>query len=424
MMSDRKKILIVSDDIRVPTGVSIMTKTIIEKTSDRFEWVQYGALKIHPNDKDVSLFEGIKIYGAERFGNEKMFRVCIEKENPDAVLFFTDPRQFTHLFQTEYDIRKKIPWMYYTIWDNEPAPHFNKPFYESCDGIFCISRLTEEVVTEVLGVMSENKVLKYIPHGVDQNIFVPMDRNEPNFQKKVLKIFDFDPFEYDFVVLWSNKNMDRKKPQDAMLAFDRFMIDSDLDDKNALMIMNTNPISDSGGDLYQFKYDHLKNPHNIKFVQNGTIVGSDLPYLYNIADVLINNSDNEGWGLAVTEAKMCGIPVIATNIGGIKDQIMADEENIGAWAFPLFPKVKNFIGSPVADYIYESRYDIDDITDHLTNLFHDYNYEDLKNIGILGREHAIRMGHTSDMMTKMISDSIEETINSFSPREKLKIKRF
>jgi len=55
-------------------------------------------------------------------------------------------------------VRENCPILYYTIWDNVGTPenHFggdpmyNKDFYASCDGLFCISKQTYGMVNRVV----------------------------------------------------------------------------------------------------------------------------------------------------------------------------------------------------------------------------------------------------------------------------------
>ena len=44
----RKKILFLSDDMRIHSGVGVMSREIIEQTAGYFNWVQVGAAVNHP----------------------------------------------------------------------------------------------------------------------------------------------------------------------------------------------------------------------------------------------------------------------------------------------------------------------------------------------------------------------------------------
>jgi len=45
---DRKKILLLSDDLRLPSGVGNMSREIVLGTAHVFNWVQLGAALNHP----------------------------------------------------------------------------------------------------------------------------------------------------------------------------------------------------------------------------------------------------------------------------------------------------------------------------------------------------------------------------------------
>lgn len=420
----KPKILLCGDDINLPSGVGTMSKSIIENTMDDFTWVQLGGSQNHPfHGQYKDMDNGVRIYGANRYGDRQLFKSVVDKEQPDGILFFTDPRHFEEHFNCEYDIRQRIPYMYYNIWDNYPIPKYNYPFYKSSDGLFCISKVTKDIVEKTLGDEKNEKVIDYVPHGVDPDLFTPIDRNEIS-KKKVLDIFEgFDPREYQFVVLWSNKNMERKRPMDMMLAFDKFIEENDLYEYDACLIMHTNPKAKSGTDLYRFKYDNIKHQDNIYFSENGSLEREEMNYLYNIADVVVCNSDNEGWGLALTEAMMTAVPIIATSIGGMQDQMMyGDRGEYGEWAFPLHVDSNNLIGNNTTPYIYESRVNIDQLKDRLTETFN-YTYEELTELGMKGREYAIEAGHTDEEMAEKMKRSINKTLENFKPRENLKISK-
>jgi N-acetyl-alpha-D-glucosaminyl L-malate synthase BshA len=60
--------------------------------------------------------------------------------------------------------------------------------------------------------------------------------------------------------------------------------------------------------------DHMHFP--------GMIPRDIVPYYYAASDIVVVPSLQEGWGLVATEAMACAKPVIATNVGGLPDQII------------------------------------------------------------------------------------------------------
>ena len=62
---------------------------------------------------------------------------------------------------------------------------YNRDFYDSCDALFGISKQTKNINEIVLGEKRcKNKVIKYIPHGLDNKIFKPINK----FDKEYLKL--------------------------------------------------------------------------------------------------------------------------------------------------------------------------------------------------------------------------------------------
>jgi hypothetical protein len=159
----RKKILFLSDDMRIPSGVGVMSREIVEQTSGYFNWVQVGAAVNHPEtgkvvdiSKDVTERTGyedasVVIYPQSGYGDTRLIRTLLEIEKPDAILHFTDPRYWIWLYQIEHEIRRDIPIIYYNIWDSTPAPKYNRNYYRSCDALFAISKQTYNINKYVLG---------------------------------------------------------------------------------------------------------------------------------------------------------------------------------------------------------------------------------------------------------------------------------
>jgi len=147
----RKKILLMCDDIRMTSGISTMAREIVIGTSHRFNWVNMGGAIQHPDqgkrfdlnddtNKQTGLTDtSVYLYPLNGYGDPTILKQIMDIEKPDAILIFTDPRYWIWLFQMEHEIRKTIPLIYLNIWDDLPYPMYNKPYYESCDGLLAIS---------------------------------------------------------------------------------------------------------------------------------------------------------------------------------------------------------------------------------------------------------------------------------------------
>ena len=131
---ERKKILLICDDIRVHSGVATVTREIIFHTAQHFNWVNLGGAINHPEaGKRLDLSQSINeatgltdssvfMYPVNDYGTPDLLRQIIKIEKPDAIMLVTDPRYFIWLFSMENEIRKHIPITYLNIWDDYPAP--------------------------------------------------------------------------------------------------------------------------------------------------------------------------------------------------------------------------------------------------------------------------------------------------------------
>ena len=110
----RKKILLICDDIRVHSGVATVAKEIVMHTCQHFNWVNVaGAIK-HPEvgkrldiSKDTAKHSGVNdaqvfLYCVNGYGNTQELHNIISIERPDAVMLFTDPRYFVHVFDFSF----------------------------------------------------------------------------------------------------------------------------------------------------------------------------------------------------------------------------------------------------------------------------------------------------------------------------------
>jgi glycosyltransferase involved in cell wall biosynthesis len=449
----RKKILLLTDDIRLPSGVGNIGREIIVHTAHRYNWVNLGAAINHPDVgkkvdlcKDTNEYAGLEdasvfVYPNNGYGDAGQLRNLLKIEKPDAIMLITDPRYFSWLFQIENEIRKEIPIIYLNIWDDYPAPYYNKAFYESCDALLGISKQTVNINKLVLGDKIKNKIVKYVPHGLNTDFFyhIANKENDPKFQE--FKKHLFKGKEYEYVVFFNSRNIRRKQIPDTLLAYKLFVeqLPKEKADKCALLL-HTEVITDAGTDLNAV-IETLCPECNIIF-SPGRLDHTAMNYLYNLADVQILLTSNEGWGLSLTEAMLTGTPIIANVTGGMQDQMRFEFEDgtwidfdanfpsnhrgtykkHGKWAFPVYPTSRSVQGSPATPYIFDDRCTWEDAAERLMEVYN-LSKEERQERGVEGYIWATsdEAGFTAKHQAQRFIEATELLFNTWSPREKFEL---
>ena len=446
----RKTILLMSDDIRTHSGVGTMSKEIVLKTAHHFNWVNLGGAVKHPEhgkgfdlSEDINKHTGltdssVKVIAAKSYGNPSMLRNVIVQEKPDAILHFTDPRYWIWMYHMENEIRQKIPMIFYTIWDDLPYPMYNRDYYRSDDMLLCISKQTKNIVKNVLKDHPKpDWAVKYLPHGIDENQFYPI-LNDLEFTVWKEKFLGEE--EYDFVVLWNSRNIRRKNAPDIILSWRTFLDQLPKEKaQKCLLIMHTDPIDNNGTDLPAVVRSLCDdNIHKVKFSTNN-FDQKHLNYLYNISDAHMFMTDNEGWGLGLTESLTAGKMIIAPVQGGMQDQMRFEDENgdwinfttdhpsnsdgkykkCGEWAMPIFPKTRSVKGSPLTPYIFATQCSIEDAAIALMKVYK-LGPEERKRRGLKGREWVLskESGFTAKVMGQRFIENIGTCIKNFTPRNR------
>ena len=185
--TQRKKILMLSDDIRTRSGVGNMAREIVANTANRYAWLNVGGAINHPDEgkgfdlsieinKSMGLTDSdVRVLSVKGYGNPQLLRSIISQEKPDAIVHFTDPRYWTWMYEMENEIRQQCPLIFYTIWDDLPYPMWNREFYRSDDMLLCISKQTKNIVENVLRDHKKpDWAIDYVPHGIDEKLFFPI----------------------------------------------------------------------------------------------------------------------------------------------------------------------------------------------------------------------------------------------------------
>ena len=453
---DRRKILLLCDDIRTHSGIATMAREIVVGTAHHFNWLNIGAALKHPEaGKGVDLSQevnklasiedaSVRILPNTGYGDAMLIRNLMRQEKPDAVFIFTDPRYWTWLFDIEREIRSQVPLLYLNIWDNYPAPIYNKAYYESCDLLMAISKQTKNINEIVLQETAEDKVIKYVPHGINQEHFFPITAGHENYDLlQEFKKAMFKDKEIDFVVLFNSRNIRRKSPGDTILAYRHFCDSIGKEKaKRCALVMHTQAVDENGTDLRAVK-EAICDPEYVNvYFSEGKLDTAQMNLLYNVSDVTTLLSSNEGWGLSLTEAMMAGKMIIANVTGGMQDQMRFEDENgdwinfsadfpsnhrgtykkHGSWAVPVFPSNISMVGSVPTPYIFDDRCSAEDAAKALEQVYN-LSAEERQEQGMKAREWAtsVESGMSAGQMCENVIQAIEETFEKFKPRGRFEV---
>lgn len=161
--------------------------------------------------------------------------------------------------------------------------------------------LSNQSMKEVLELGISNEKVSTFTYWVDQKIFHPLSkinsRKSLGFRKD------------EFIVVFVGRLVEVKGVRELLKS-------APLMKEITILIIGDGPLADEVGQA-QKKYG------NIKFA--GKIPNNELPLYLNASDVLIIPSvHEEGFGRVILEALSCGLPVIGSNRGGIKEILNGD----------------------------------------------------------------------------------------------------
>ena len=467
----KKKILLLSDDLRMSSGVGTMSKEFVLGTIQHYDWVQLGGAIKHPeNGKRVDMREAIKqetgvdgnltIYPISGYGSPDLLRQVMKMEKPDAILHYTDPRFWGWLYSMEHEVRQEIPIFYYNIWDDWPAPQYNENFYECSDLIMNISKQTVAIVKEV----AKNKPrtdwdCTYLPHGVNK-AFYPISVFEDEYKKVEAMKRNVTDNEVEFVLFYNNRNIRRKMTSDVILAYKEFCDRlSPEETKKVCLLMHTQPVDENGTDLPEVV--RINCPDYKVYFSDRKLEPDELNHLYNVADVTINIASNEGFGLGTCESLMAGTPIIVNVTGGLQDQCgfrlrkynsdnsgfseelltakdyseiktlhdwrkweHNDDLTWGDWVKPVWPKTRALQGSPPTPYIFDDRADWVEVSDRIYD-WYKMGKEEREICGSKGREFVMseEIGMSGEQMSKNFIRDMDKAFEMWKPRKRYSIFR-
>jgi glycosyltransferase involved in cell wall biosynthesis len=190
-------------------------------------------------------------------------------------------------------------------WLNDYA--IGKQVLKEADKIVVVSNATGNYV---LSLGADPEKIRVLHNGVDVNRFRPLNGVKNEMRKKL-------GISKDSSVVLTVRRLVYKNGIDTLI-------------ESAKKATKKNPrlvflVVGKGPDFEKVKEKIEQLGMQKNFRLTGFISDEDLPFYYNIADFFVLPSKSgEGLPLVALEAMACGVPVIATNVGGISEVMKED----------------------------------------------------------------------------------------------------
>jgi len=182
-----------------------------------------------------------------------------------------------------------------------------KETLKEADKIIAVSNATKNYVVS-LGAKASN--VEVLHNGVDLKRFRPMPKVKEEMRRKL-------GIPQDAIVVLTVRRLVYKNGVDTLI--DSANIAVKKNPKIVFLVVGKGP--DMGS--VQMQIEQLGIEQNLRLT--GFVPDQDLHLYYNTADLFaLPSKSGEGLPLVALEAMSCGLPVIATNVGGISE-IMEDD---------------------------------------------------------------------------------------------------
>lgn len=327
-----KKVLWLSDSPTCTTGFGNVAREMLDQlvTMEGFEFHVFGinhlgepydrtrfpyaiwpAMTIRSGDGDV--------YGRKRFLEK------IREMQPDIVFMLQDTfivqTMMGALLKLKEEAKKPFKIIFYFPIDCPPKPEWV---------IDCVSKVDFPVVyteygkAECLKIDPKLEGLRVAYHGTNKKNFFPV----PQSIMMKFRQAHYGPHAEKFIVLNVNRNQPRK---DLAKTFEAFALFHAKHPKSFLYILAQ--ALDVGGNLLeiaeQFGLVYGEDwacPNPGTYSADAGVKIEVVNLLYNAADLVVSTTLGEGWGLSVTEAMACKVPVLFPRNTSMVEIIGENEE--------------------------------------------------------------------------------------------------
>lgn len=374
------KIMVYSNAESIATGYACVVRSIFFRLAKdkRFEICLVGENYTGSPYKK----EGCQVVGVESFQNpDKRMESLADHMNywkPDILWVLEDTFTMTNQGFYKLNIPKNVIKVGYVPVDGGTVPTTGDIFLRCLDKIVSMSTFTQDELKK------ENYDSELILHGVDTELFKPIDKETMN----TFRIFyGFD--EDDFIVFSMARNSIRKRNQLMIESFTKFA--KDKPKAKLFLHIFQYKVADSNLEHYiklmEKKYGYPVSKQ-IKFTKNcesysKPATDEEIARYFQIADVIFSMSSGEGSGLIMPQGMACEKPVVHTNYTTTEEWLLSQKEKYGKRGEPV--KVQ-----AIDTTSYNTQHAIGDLKDAVKKLTKLYNNEKLREVyGKNGRNYVV-----------------------------------
>ena len=328
------RFVLVSTHIDQTTGYSKVSYNLVKQLSTLSPKVKtfHFGFQRHPNRVNLRKYpDGIVPYDAaanedpreEGFGYNKIHEY-LDMVNPDVVMIYNDPYTIAKFIESMKHERGKTPyklWLYVDQVYTGVAQPLIDILHAHADRIYCFTKSWKTKFLQY-GPFSD---LRELGHAVDPMTFSCMSPPARMDVRKTLTLPDDA-----FVFLNANRNSQRKRLDVTVAGFVGLLKNNPTKPYYLIIASNLQPQSGAYYDVQRIYMEELKE-RGLDFqnyARRLLLIDTSPPnvwsdeainQLYNAADVGINTSDGEGFGLCQLEHMYTGAPQIVTDVGAYRD---------------------------------------------------------------------------------------------------------
>jgi D-inositol-3-phosphate glycosyltransferase len=347
-MTKKPKLLWIAD-FAAMTGFGRVSGAILPRIKDKYD-ITVLACNWHGDpveeQKDFRMYPASNRFQQAPFGEERI-REIVEKEKPDVVFTLNDPWIASDQYRRIQDLHKqgKFKFVGYLTMDSYNWLSGIDPHIAEWDAVIAF---TEFGAHEFLKA-GINKPITVIPHGLDADVFYPVDKKEA---RKKLGLKDDI-----FICFNGQRNQPRKRIDITIAAFAQFAVGRP--DTQLYLHMG---LKDQGWDAMGLFAREMRkyglDPNNRIIMTTNSPQPPNVPVemlntIYNVADVGINTTKGGGWELVNFEHAACRVAQVVPDHTSTKEIFEGYGELIRCDHIDVDPNFGREMPCPSTDHLVE-----------------------------------------------------------------------